>query len=403
MVPSQKCLALALAAALPALALPGVAAAAPRPATAKPALPAPLPEEPIPASATLPAAYPPSWMLVQDFHFDAIVDGRTVLVDTASPSQPLKGIVRTAQFGNALYSPEAHEIYTAETFYPRLTRGERTDAITIWDGTTLQPKGEIVLPGGKRQQSVTYRGLFELTNKGQWALVENFTPAQTVSVVDLAGRKVLGEIDLPGCSHLYPTGERGFASFCADGSLTSVVLDDKGAIARSETVAGVQDIDRHPLFQMAAFVGKVGWFVSFHGQLQAVDFTGPMARPLPARISVGTAEGGAPEWRPSGWQVIAADPAGLLYVLMSPAGKEGSHKDGGSEVWVIDPGNGTRLRRIALPHGATSIAITPEASPRLIAARMDGPIDVLDPASGQLVHSLGSSVAHNPTVLIPVK
>ncbi|MDE2412138.1 MAG: amine dehydrogenase, partial [Sphingomonadales bacterium] len=100
--------------------------------------------------------------------------------------------------------------------------------------------------------------------------------------------------------------------------------------------------------------------------------------------------------------VIAADPKGLLYVLMSPQGKEGSHKEGGSEVWVVDPASGQRTQRIALPNGATSIAITREAVPHLIAVRMDGPVDVLDAATGKLVNSLGSRVAFNPTVVIPV-
>lgn len=370
--------------------------------SASAAPPPPLPEEPIPSQASLPADYPKSWALVQDFHFSSIVDGRTVLVDTASTAEPIKGIVRTAQFGNTLFAPAKREIYTAETFYSRLTRGERTDVITIWDTATLQPKGEIVLPGGKRQQSVTYSGTFQLTNGQKWALVSNFTPAQSITVVDLDGRKVLGEIDLPGCSHIYPTGERGFTTFCADGSLTSVQLDEKGAVAASKTVDGVQNIDNQAQFQNAAWVGKTAWFVTYRGQIKGYDLSGPVAVPLKARLTVGTAEGGAPEWRPGGWQVIAADAKGLLYVLMSPAGKEGSHKDGGTEVWVIDPASGQRTMRIALPNGATSIAVTREAAPRLIAMRMDGPIDVLDAASGKLVHSLGANVAFNPTVAIPV-
>ncbi|MFX6786337.1 hypothetical protein ABTH22_20080, partial [Acinetobacter baumannii] len=72
-------------------------------------------------------------------------------------------------------------------------------------------------------------------------------------------------------------------------------------------------------------MGRTGWFVSYYGQVQGFDFSGPVPRPLPGAFNVGTAEGGAPEWRPGGWQVIAADAKGLLYVLMSPNGREGSH------------------------------------------------------------------------------
>jgi methylamine dehydrogenase heavy chain len=370
--------------------------------TAIAAPPAPLPEEPIPSVQTLPQDYPKSWVLVHDFHFNAIVDGRIVVVDTASPAQPFKGFVRAAQFANMLYAPAKREIYTAETFYSRLTRGERTDAITIWDTATLQPKGEIVLPGGKRQLSVTYTGTFQLTNGDKWALVSNFTPAQSVTVVDLEARTVLGEIDLSGCSHTYPTGARGFTSFCADGSLISVQLDANGAVAASKTIEKVQDIDNQAMFQMPAMVGQTAWFVTYRGQLKGFDLSGPVAKPLATKLSVGTADGGQPEWRPGGWQVIAADARGLLYVLMSPAGKEGSHKDGGSEVWVVDPASGKRVSRIALQGQSASITVTREAAPHLVVSRADSAIDVYDAGTGVFVRTLGSAAGSSPILLTPV-
>ena len=383
-----------IALALALIAAPGASAFA-----AGAAYPTPLPEEPIPSVAPLPASWPKSWVLIHDFHFNAIVDGRVAVVDTASENQPLKGQVRAAQFANMLVSRDKGEIYTAETFYSRLTRGERTDAITIWDMATLTPKGEIVLPGGKRQQSVTYPQLFQFTNGGKWALVANFTPAQSVSVVDLDGRKVLNEIDLPGCSQIYPTGSAGFTSLCADGSLFSVALDDKGQVASSRTVAKVQDIGRQPLFSTPAFVGKTAWFVSFHGMIQGFDLSGAAAKPLPGSFSVGTADGAAPEWRPGGWQVINADAKGQLYVLMSPNGKEGSHKAGGTEVWVVDPVKKTRIARVALRSQAIAIAVTREDVPHLVVVRADGVIDVHDAASGTFVRSLGATVAHDPILV----
>jgi len=361
--------------------------------------PKPLPEEPIPSVAKLPAAWPASWVLIHDFNFNSIVDGRIAVIDTANAVQPLKGQVRAAQFANMLVAPAKGEIYTAETFYSRLTRGERTDAITVWDMATLQDKGEILLPGGKRQQSVTYPHLFQFTNGGAWALIANFTPAQSVTVVDLAGRRILNEVDLPGCAQIYPTGQRGFSSLCADGAMISVTLDAAGKPARSVTVAKVQDIDRQPLFGTPAMVGKTAWFVSFYGMLQGFDLSGETARPLPGAFSVGTAEGGQPEWRPGGWQVINADAAGRLYVLMSRFGKEGSHKDGGTEVWVLDPASKSRVARIALRGQSTAIAVTREAQPRLVAAQVTGQIDVYDAATGAFQHTLGNAAGSNPIMI----
>lgn len=299
--------------------------------------------------------------------------------------------------------PQKHEIYTSETFYSRLTQGERTDAITIWDTATLQSKGEIVLPGGKRQQSVTYTGTFQFTNGKKWALVANFTPAQSITVVDLDNRKVLNEIDLPGCTHIYPTGARGFSSMCGDGSMISIVLADDGTVASSSVIEGVQDIDNQPLFGMPAMVGKTAWFVSYSGQLRGFDLSGTAAKPITPFGSVGTADGGAPEWRPGGWQVIASDKAGLLYVLMSPNGMEGSHKYGGTEVWVIDPVANKRLSRIDLGGVGFSIAVTAEKVPQLVVARPDGALDTFDTASGKLVHALGATAASNPVIITSVE
>lgn len=362
--------------------------------------PPPLPEETIPAVGKLPADYPASWVLALDIHFTALPDGRVAIIDTANPVQPLKALVRAAQFASVQYSRERREIYTAETFYSRLTRGERTDAITIWDTATLAPKGEIILPGGKRQQAVPYLGQFQLTNGGAWALVANFTPAQSVTVVDLAGRRVLGEVDLPGCAHVFPTGTRGFTSFCADGSAISVQLDAAGKVASSATLAAAQDLDNQPLFGNPAMVGRTAWFVSYRGQLKGFDLSGPAARPVAATASVGTAPGGDPEWRPSGWQVLASDAQGLLYVLMGANGREGSHKDGGTQVWVVDPVKNAQLRRIDLGGIATSIAVTREAMPHLVVARPDGQIDLFDATRGTLVRRLGVS-AFNPMILVP--
>ena len=373
------------------------------PALADPtAFPTALPNEPIPTVKALPATWPKSWVVINDFNFNSIIDGRVVVVDTASVNQPLKGIVRSAQFGNSLLSTRRGEMLTAETFYTRLTRGTRTDAITFWGLTDLQPKGEVVLPGGKRQLSVTYPQLFQFTNADKWALVANFTPAQTVSVVDLDARKVLGEVDLPGCSQIYPTGERGFSSFCADGSLYSVVLDATGKTLTTATIKAVQDIDKQALFSTPAWVGQTAWFVGQRGLIQGFDFSGTVAKMIPGGFTVGTAAGATPEWLPSGWQVISADAAGRLYVLMNPAGREGSHKDGGTQVWVFDPVKHTRIAQFPLRAQSTAIAVTREDMPHLVLARADGVIDIYDAGTGAFVRTLGATVAYNPIVITPV-
>ena len=360
--------------------------------------PEPLPTEPMPATNTLPAQYPENWVLLHDLNFNSLPDGRAAVVDFTAPDNNLKGVVPVTQFGNILAASTRAELYSSETYHARLGRGERTDVITIWDKATLEPKGEIVLPGGKRGQFVTIKNSFQFTNAEKWALVFNFTPAASVTVVDLEGRKVLGEIEIPGCSMVYPTGLRGFSTLCADGTLTTIRLGEDGQVAGTETTPPFNDIDHDPMFMMPATTGKSTWFVTFKGTLRGFDFSGATPREL-GTFALGTAPGAAPEWRPGGWQVTSADRSGLVYVLMSPNGIEGSHKSGGTEVWVADPAKKGVVRRIALAAPGLSIEVSHQAQPTLLVARPDGVLDVYDAATGKLQRTLGGAIAFNPMTL----
>nr|WP_310522220.1 amine dehydrogenase large subunit [Polymorphobacter sp.] len=363
--------------------------------------PIPLPVEPIPAVETLPAGWPTSWMLVHDMNFTSLLDGRIVVVDTAGPTQNLKGVIPAGQFASFVASNTRPEVYVAETYYSRRTRGERTDVLTIHDRATLSPLAEIPLPGGKRGQFVSTRNSLQLINADKWALVMNFTPASSVTVVDLVSRQVLGDIDLPGCSMVYPFGPRGFATLCADGTMTAINLGADGKLATTKTGKPFNMIDNDPMFMMPAMVGNTAWFVTFLGNIRGVDMTGPVVAEKPP-FALGTAENPTPQWRPGGWQVITADSAGRLYVLMSPNGKEGSHKDGGSEVWVIDPVSKKRLQRIKLMSPGLSIEATQEVQPALVVVRPDGVLDVYDVTTGTLRRSLGGGIAISPFTLAAV-
>ena len=363
--------------------------------------PQPLAEEPIPTTATLPDKYPDSWVFVHDLFFDSLLDGRATIVDVAADNHQVKGQVPVAQFGNITISSARGEILTGETFHSRLTRGDRTDVLTIWDMKTLAPKGEVVLPGGKRGLFVTMRNNLQLTNDDKWALVFNFTPAASVTVVDLDGRNILGDIDLPGCSLAYPTGPRGFTTLCADGTMSTITLDAAGKVASTVNSKPFNDIDDNPMFMTPAMVGKTAWFVTFKGSIRGIDFAGAAPRDL-GIFNLPKTDGGTPEWRPGGWQVISSDKAGRLYVLMSPAGKEGSHKDGGTEVWVVDPAKKARVARIPLKNHSVSVEATQQEKPLLVASRPDGALDVYDAESGAFVRTIVGS-AHDPMTMTAVR
>ncbi|MGA0601255.1 amine dehydrogenase large subunit [Caulobacter sp. KR2-114] len=369
-------------------------------AGAQPA-PPPLPPETVPANASLPDAYPQSWVFVHDLNTDSILDGRVAVVDVASGAANLKGQIRAAQFAAMVQSKSRGELYVAETFYSRLTRGERTDALTIYDPATLREKGEVVLPP-KRYQVVTLPNTFRLTGDESRALVFNFTPAASVTVVDLIGRKVLGEVDLPGCSLVYPIGQQSFFTLCANGGLTAIKLDAGAGIAAQKDVAPFNDIDKDPMFMIPARAGATYYFATFNGNIRPIVGDEGRVSVQPA-FSLLSADEDAQRWRPAGWQVVTADDAGRLYVLLRKGAKEGDHKSGGSRVRIVDPATHDHVLDIELQTDAGTIEVTHGPQPLLIAATITGDLDVYDAATGKLVRTIGDHIVHKAMIIQAVR
>jgi methylamine dehydrogenase heavy chain len=161
-----------------------------------------LPVEPTPSVKSLPADYPDGFVYVVDGNFWGIESGKVVVADVGHETDHHRGAVGSAQFGYFAAAKTRPELYVVETFYARGHRGARTDVLTIYDKATLNQIGEILLPGGKRAQTLTERGAFQLSADERFAYVFNFTPASSVTVVDLEKRRVVGDVDIPGCTHL---------------------------------------------------------------------------------------------------------------------------------------------------------------------------------------------------------
>jgi methylamine dehydrogenase heavy chain len=279
-------------------------------------------------------------------------------------------------------------------------RGTRTDFITIYDTQTLNAIGEIVLPGTKRALITAMEGLLTFTDDQRMALVFNFTPASSVAVVDLIKRQVLGEVDIPGCSLVYPSGTRGFSTLCSSGTLLTVRLDANGAVAgRSETKA-FNPLDTDPLFTASTLVGGVRYFPSLHGRVQPIDMRGDEVKVLPDWQLV-TAADAAGQWRPSGWQIVASDETKLLYVLMQPGAHEGTHKDPATEVWVFNVATKTRIKRIRLVRPGSSISLTHGAD-QLLLVQSGERLDVYE-SGGALVRSLDLPGFHTRMQIEPVR
>jgi methylamine dehydrogenase heavy chain len=342
--------------------------------------PTPLAPEKVPNVATLPAHYPTTWTFL-NYSSDKIE-----LRDVGGGGEDLKGSLQSRDSATLLVPDKRPEIYLADTVWSRGTHGVRTDFITIYDRQTFKILGEIVLPGAKRGLMTAMEGMFAFTDDQRMALVFDFTPASSVTVVDLVNRRVLGDVEIPGCSLVYPSGRRGFSTLCSSGTMLTIRLDENGAVAgRSESkVFNLMDTD--PLFTASAGLGGIRYFPSLHGRIQPIDMRGDEIKILPDWPLV-TGEDVSGHWRPSGWQIIASDESKLIYVLMQPEGHEGTHKDPATEVWVFDPTTRARVKRIKLAHPGSSLALT-HAAESLLLVQADTRLDVYDLHQGGLVRSL---------------
>ena len=345
----------------------------------------------------LPDTYPPHWIIAQDGAFFHMNDGKFIVLDADSddPGSRLKGTFNgsfIAQFYQAQTRPE---MYVVETFHSRGQRGERTDVLTVYDKRSLAPIGEVVIPP-KRSSNMPTDFNLQLVDKETIALVYNFTPATSVSVIDVVAREFLGEIPIPGCSLVYPMGGRAFASLCSNGSMLSVQLDDGGQQASSNRSEPFFEVDSDPLMEKAAMHDGIAYFPSFLGNLYPIDLNG--SAPIVGKpwSLVGAEEGG---WRPGGIRVATADSTGRLYVLMHPDGGDGTHKNPGVEVWVFDTDKKQRIDRIELQLPALSIALTRDTKPLLVATNVEMAIDVYDAASGDHLRTIGYFGQETPFLL----
>lgn len=161
-------------------------------AAAKP-LPPELPAETL---TVVPAVTAPERIYVSDVAINHINDGRIRVYDARGGR--LLGMISSGFVGNFALSAKGDEMYVATSYLARGVRGERTDVLEVHDTATLGFKYEILLPP-HRAQALAYRGLVRSSADGRYVLVQNATPATSVTVVDLAQRKPVTEIPTPGC------------------------------------------------------------------------------------------------------------------------------------------------------------------------------------------------------------
>jgi len=357
---------------------------------------APLPNE-TSGTEQLPAHPSPHWVWVNDFNFSSMADGRAYLVD--GDSGRMLGLLSTGYSFNAVVLPrKASLIYSPETYYSRGTRGTRTDVVTLYDPVHLTPAGEISIPA-KRSSNMPSTANAALTDDERFLIIYNFTPAQTVSIVDVAARKFVGEVEIGGCALVYPTANRSFFSLCPDGTVLVTTLTEDGRLASHTRSAPLFDGAKDPLTERPVRVGKQWLFASFQGTvypLQAVDQTVTLGATWPLASSAERTQG----WRSGGLQHLAVHvPSGRLFAIMHQ-GSLDTHKDPGTDVWVYDLAGRKKVQQIKLRHKATSIVVSQDAKPLLFSCFLDSnQLDIYDALSGNYLRTV-ENLGLTPAIMV---
>ena len=326
---------------------------------------------PLEQTGTLPMPSVRNRIYVGDVSINHIVDGRVHIVD--GDSGKYLGLIGSGMAGQFTQSPDKRELYVATTYLSRLQRGERADVVEVYDADTLAFKHEIAIEK-RRAQALTYRGYVRTSADGRLLYVLNATPAVSVSIVDLQQKKQVAEIDTPGCWGIFPAAKhtRRISTLCGDGTVATFTLNDDGTQPAQSGRANSErlfDPAGDALFIHAEQAGDSYWFVSFKGDLIALDM-GQEKASQQSRWPLVLGEDRKQAWRPGGYAPLAFDAnRGRLYVAMHKGGKEGSHKLPANQIWVIDTKTKKRLARMP---GHSAIALNTPASGDPLLYAIDG-------------------------------
>ena len=351
-----------------------------------------------PTTAPLPEASP-HWMWVSDLVFNAAEGGKAFLID--GDSGQMLGMLSTGFFfASALHDSDYQTIYSPEIYMSRGTRGKRTDIIAVYNPKTLEPIDEIIIPP-KRLTSVPVVGHAAISEDDRFLVVYNFTPAQSVSVVDAKNRVFIREVETPGCAEVFAAGPRAFNMICGDGTMLTLRLDDTGDVTsvRSKKFFDpqVDVIDD----KMAPY-GTSWAFFTLSGMVQMVSMEGGIpvfAEPW----SLFSSHDLADEWKLGGYQYATiCESTAELYVLVHQGGQY-THKQPGVDVWVYDLKTNVRKRKISLSRAATSIYVTQDEQTLMFTADAEhSGVQVYDAETGKHLHDV-EDLAANPMLFWPVR
>lgn len=330
-------------------------------------------------------------------------------------SGKIEGQVPTAP-GSALRTAKDNsQFYVAETLWTHGNRGTRQDLLSVYDGKTLNLVKEIELPGRLIVSSKLQD--LELSASGKRAYVYNMHPASSVVWVDLSKLAVGGTVETPGCALIFPWGEDGFSSLCADGSMATVSIAAEGP-AKITHSKPFFDAINDPIFDnsLADRATNKALFLSYTGLIYSATLgaTPVIEKPWSIQSAAGQRPPGTGieelAWRPGGVQPIAwHKDSGRLFVLMHP-GNYWSHRDGGTEVWVLNRETHALITRFPVlfkPESTAadvrttavrSITVSQHDHPQLFLMNSSGGVTVMDADTGEVLRKIDDAEGNSTIV-----
>ena len=363
---------------------------------AMPALAATATVDPEESTVATLAAPKPSWTYLQR----GFVLPGTAIYDTSTGKYLAQ--IETPILGDLAIDPAGKYYYVAETAWTRRLHGTRQNYVSVYDASTLRLETDIDIPGrilvGGREHN------FILSDDGKTGYVYDFSPISSVNVIDLVKRKFVRNFELPGCADLMTNPGFGLAALCSDGTMAAINLSGaKVDITRTDPFFNSTG---DPIFDNVQYDKARGEVVMmtytglvYTAKLGAkLSVSAPFSIQEAAGMRKGETKPNDLNWYPGGGQPIALNRvSGHLYVLMH-AGEFWTHKDGGSEIWDLDMASHKVVKRLSVEGVPTVLNVTQELAPKLIVvaersgagagAGFAGIANFLDPATGEVVHSI---------------
>ena len=285
-------------------------------------------------------------------------------------------------------SPDGKTTVVGTTYFARGSRGARTHVGEFTDNATLGVTHEIVLPA---KRAMTLPSYFNLgySSDAHVLYVSYITPAASFGVLDPAKGTVLDEIDTAGCVLVIPSGPDRVSTICESGRIMTITLDAQGHEAARAMSDAFFAPDKDPVFVQGIPTSEGYAFLSFLGQVHEVDLSAAQPAFHPAWSLLNAADR-AQSWRPGGTQVGAIHrKSGKLFVPMHRGG-EGTHKQGGTEIWVFDMKTHQRVARWPLAplklSSAVAVQVSQDDAPLMFVATEKADVAIFDALTGKLRH-----------------